>query len=120
MKTSNNGISTIAIIFALSWAVATMADQPGMTQRAAANHLEIQRVHGPRITELPPPQSLRATIVVGGKAGALAQDFRKVPSTGPGLDLAHAPRPLTSSKDPDFDKKLRENAQKQFEIAPLK
>ena len=119
MKTITNLISGAAIALAVG-ATTIRADQPGMTQRAALNHLEVQRVHEPRTTGLPQTQPLSKNIIVGGKAGALAQDFRKVPSTGPGVDLAHAPRPITASKDPDFDLKLRENARKQFEIAPLK
>jgi hypothetical protein len=52
----------------------------------------------------------------------VAASLRKVPSTGPTVDLAHAPRPTLSPKDPRYDVALRQNAEKQAEIqiAPLK
>jgi hypothetical protein len=43
---------------------------------------------------------------------------RKVPTTGPVADLANAPRPTLSPKDPRFETAWRQNAQVQ--IAPLK
>lgn len=48
--------------------------------------------------------------------------FRKVPSTGPSIDLAHAPRPTLSPKDPNYEVAFRENAMKQLDVqvAPLK
>lgn len=54
------------------------------------------------------------------KGREAAQSLRKVPSAGPGVDLAHAPRPLLSPRDPQFEPVLRANAAKQFEVAPLK
>lgn len=56
------------------------------------------------------------------KAWELARSFRSVPSTGPSIDLAHAPRPTMSPKDPRYEVALRENATRQLEvqIAPLK
>jgi hypothetical protein len=56
------------------------------------------------------------------KSRELAYSLRKVPSTGPSIDLAHAPRPTMSPKDQRYEVALRENAAKQLEIqvAPLK
>ena len=54
------------------------------------------------------------------KAWELAQSLRKVPSTGPSVDLVHAPRPTLSPKDSRFETAWRENAVKEFQIAPLK
>ena len=54
------------------------------------------------------------------KAWELAQSFSKVPSTGNTIDLAHAPRPTMSPKDPRYESALRENATKTFQVAPLK
>ena len=50
----------------------------------------------------------------------LAYSLRKVPSTGPSIDLAHAPRPTLSPKDPGFEAEWRANAERQFQIAPVK
>jgi hypothetical protein len=56
------------------------------------------------------------------KAWELARSLRSVPSTGPSLDLAHAPRPTMSPKDPRFEAALRANAvtAAEVQIAPLK
>ena len=50
----------------------------------------------------------------------LAYSLRKVPSTGQSIDLAHAPRPTLSPKDPRFEAAWRANAEKQFQVAPMK
>ena len=64
----------------------------------------------------------RSVKVGSPKAIELAHSLRKVPSTGPSIDLAHAPRPTMSPKDSRYEMALRENATKQLEvqIAPLK
>lgn len=49
-----------------------------------------------------------------------AASLRKVPSTGTTVDLAHAPRPTMSPKDPRFETALRANAEREFQIAPVK
>ena len=56
------------------------------------------------------------------KAWELARSFRSVPSTGPSIDLAHAPRPTMSPRDPRYEAALRANATSaaQVQIAPLK
>jgi hypothetical protein len=56
------------------------------------------------------------------KQGEFAASMRKVPSSGPSIDLANAPRPNLSAKDPNYDMALRDNAVKQsnIQIAPLK
>lgn len=54
------------------------------------------------------------------KAWDLAQSLRKVPSTGASVDLAHAPRPTLSPKDSRFEAAWRDNAVREFQIAPLK
>jgi len=54
------------------------------------------------------------------KGRELAYSLRKVPSTGPSVDLAHGPRPWLSPKDPRYETALRELRAKEFYIAPLK
>ena len=56
------------------------------------------------------------------KAITQAQSQTVVSSTNQSLDLAHAPRPAMSPKDPRYETALRENAARQAEIqvAPLK
>ena len=56
------------------------------------------------------------------KAWELARSFRSVPSTGPSIDLAHAPRPTMSPKDPRYEAALLANATSaaEVQIAPLK
>ena len=56
------------------------------------------------------------------KVIAQQNSLRTVPSTGQDIDLAHAPRPTLSPKDPNYAMALRENALKQLDVqvAPLK
>jgi len=54
------------------------------------------------------------------KGRGLAYSLRKVPSTGPSVDLAHGPRPSLSPKDPRYETALRELGGTQFRVAPLK
>ena len=54
------------------------------------------------------------------KSREMAYGLRTVPSTGPSIDLAHAPRPTLPAKDPQFDVAWRQNAEQQVQIAPLK
>ena len=121
MKTFNHVILRTAVAIAFGSAVAAYAyeDQPVITQRAAANAREMQQVHGPRVTAL--PKAGPSMFISGnGKAWAQMQESkRQVTKSSGDIDLAHAPRPVTASKDPDFDQKLRENAQ-QFQVAPVK
>ena len=52
------------------------------------------------------------------KGIAMAQESRKVASTGPSIDLAHGPRPTLSPKDPRYDQELRRL--REVQVAPLK
>jgi len=54
------------------------------------------------------------------KMRQLAHDFRKVPTKGINIDLAHAPRPLMSPKDPRYEAALRQNAVRQSKVVALK
>ncbi|HXT12589.1 MAG TPA: hypothetical protein VN873_13580 [Candidatus Angelobacter sp.] len=56
------------------------------------------------------------------KVVAMRESLRTVPSAGPTVDLAHAPRPTMSPKDPQFEMAWRSNAmmQSDIQVAPLK
>jgi hypothetical protein len=54
------------------------------------------------------------------KAWEVAQSLRRVPGTGADIDLAHATRPTISPKDSRFEAAWRENAEREFQIAPVK
>ncbi len=54
------------------------------------------------------------------KAWELARSVRSVPSTGPSIDIAHAPRPTLAPRDPRFEAAWRANAESQFQVAPVK
>ena len=116
MKTSIIPKALFALSFSL--ALAASAAEHGMMQRAAANHFELPSTSAPRNTALP------ATVVErglgGGKHWAQIQELyeRSVSSRG-GVDLAHAPRPVTASKDPDLERKWRANAS-MYQLAPVK
>ncbi len=69
------------------------------------------------------PDMIDRSVKLGSpKVIEFAHSLRRVPSTGASIDLAHAPRPTMSPKDPRYEVALRENAAKQveFQIAPLK
>jgi hypothetical protein len=54
------------------------------------------------------------------KASELAQSLHKVPGIAADVDLAHATLPTFAPKDPRFDFAWRENAVREFQIAPAK
>lgn len=54
------------------------------------------------------------------KAWELARSVRSVPSSGPSIDIAHAPRPTLSPRDPRFEAAWRANAESAFQVAPVK
>lgn len=56
---------------------------------------------------------------IAGKHAAQMADSRRASAASSVIDLVHVPRPVTASKDPDFDQNLRENA-RQFQVAPVK
>ena len=68
--------------------------------------------------------SYRATgrdgITASPKLRQIIDDSRGVASTGPTIDYAHAPRPTFAPKDPRFDAAWRANAEREFQLAPVK
>lgn len=74
---------------------------------------------------LPPPgptaDMIDRSLQPGSPKGReLAYSLRKVPSTGPRVNLAHGPRPTLSPKDPRYEQVARESRETQFQVAPLK
>jgi hypothetical protein len=57
--------------------------------------------------------------VGNAKAWEAAQSLNKVGSAS-SVDLAHAPRPALTAKDPGYDVAWRDNAMREFQIAPVK
>lgn len=115
MKTLNTALIVAALT--VTPLIASDLDQPGMKQRAAYNHYELMKITGPRNTKL--PEFAVAPRLGGGKhAMQMAEAYRPA-SNEKSLDVVHAPRPLTSPKDPDFERKWRENAEA-IQVAPLK
>ena len=91
------------------------AAEPLLSPRAKANQIRVVRSTSASDVNLATNRP-----VGNAKAWALAQSLKKVPSSGDNIDLAHAPRPTMSPRDPRYETALRENATKNFQVAPLK
>ena len=114
MKLSNYLLATVAVM-ALGLTVPAHAGEPLMSPRAKSNQIRI--VPGTSAGQV----NLATNRPAGNaKAWQLAQDFRKVRSSGASVDLAHAQRPTMSPKDPRFEAAWRANAEREFQIAPVK
>ena len=105
----------VAVAGVLSFAAGANAGEPLMSPRAKALADSLRKVPGTTTDMLD-----RSVKPGSPKAIALAESLRKVPSTGSTVDLVHAPRPTLSPKDPRFETAWRENAGKEFQIAPVK
>jgi len=100
-------------IFTLT--VSAQAGEPLLSPRAQEQANSLKTVPGTSHDMID-----RSVKIGSPKQIALAESLRKVPSTGNNVDLAHAPRPTLSPKDPRYETALRENATKTFQVAPLK
>lgn len=116
MKTSTS-VTLIVAALTFGSVSALKAAQPAMTQRAAANHFSLPSVNAPRNTALPSIVTERQ--FGGGKHWAQMQEAYRPIANVPSVDVVHAPRPITASKDPDLDRKWLANAMA-VQIAPLK
>jgi hypothetical protein len=104
-----------AVVATFSVALSAQADEALMSPKARAQAESLRIVPGTT------PDMIDRSINAGSpKYAAFQHSLRRVPSAGPSLDLAHAPRPMLSPKDPRYETALRENAAKQFTIAPLR
>ena len=118
-KTMNKTLLlAVAVGGVLTLAASARAGDTVMSPRAKAQADSLKTV---------PADSTADTIDRSLKSGspkAIAQAGSQtvVSSTNQSLDLANAPRPTMSPKDPRYDTALRENAARQSEIqiAPLK
>jgi hypothetical protein len=115
MKTEKR-LLVVAAAVALGVALSAKAGEPLYSPKAKELAESVRKV--------PTSQSdvNLATIRPNGspKAWELAQSLRKVPGIAADIDLAHATRPAFAPKDPRFDVAWRENAEREFQIAPLK
>ena len=114
MKTLNHLLAAAVVTLGVS--LSAQASEPLMSPKAKELAYSLRKV-----PSAPSAVNLATSRPVGNaKAWDLAQSFRTVPSTGPRIDIAHAPRPTLSPKDPRFENAWRANAEREFQIAPVK
>lgn len=110
-----NMLLAIAAAGIFTLAASAQAGEPLHSPKGQEQAYSLRKVPGTT------PDMIDRSVKAGSpKAIELANSLRKVPSTGNSIDLAHAPRPTMSPKDPRFETALRANAQREFQIAPLK
>lgn len=112
MKTTLLLAATVAVITAVN---AASAAEPLLSPKAKALADSL----------LPPPgpttDMIDRSLQPGSPKGReLAYSLRKVPSTGPRVNLAHGPGSTLSPKDPRYEQVARELRAPQFRVAPLK
>jgi len=113
MKTMKHFL--VAAVAAVTLTATAQAGEPLLSPRAKELADSLRKVPGTTV------DMIDRSIQPGTPRGReLAYSLRKVPSTGPSIDLAHAPRPTLSPKDPRYETALRENAVREFQIAPVK
>ena len=110
-----NFLSVAIAVAAFTGVASSSAQSVALSPRAQANQIRV--VAG---TSASDPNLVTNRPAGNAKAWALQQSLRTVAATGLGVDLAHAPRPNLSPKDPRFESALRENALRQVQVAPLK
>lgn len=110
-----NMLLAIAAAGIFTLAASAQAGEPLLSPRAQEQAYSLRKVPGTTTDMI--DRSVKAG---SPKAIEQANSLRKVPSTGTTVDLAHAPRPAMSPKDPRFETALRANAQREFQIAPVK
>lgn len=62
----------------------------------------------------------RDGLTASPKLRQIIDDSRGVARAGPTVDYVHAPRPTMSPKDPRFEAAWQANAEREFQVAPLK
>lgn len=113
--TQNAALIAVALTMGSAF-VANAADVP-LRQKAVLLHSELAPIGAPKDTKLPKFTVIRE--FGPGKHWAQMQEARRPSSNERSLDIVHAPRPITAGKDPNFDRKWRENAEA-MQVAPLK
>lgn len=115
MKTLKNLLVVVAVV-AVSATFSAKAGEPLYSPKAKELAYSLRKV-----PSVPSAVNLATNRPIGNaKAWDLAQSLRKVPSTGSSIDLAHAPRPTMSPKDPRFEAAWHANAEREFQVAPVK
>lgn len=105
-----------AAVLALGVSLSAQAGEPLLSPRAKEQADSLRKVPA-----VPNQVNLALDRPAGNaRAWELARSVRSVPSSGPSVDLAHAPRPTLSPRDPRFEAAWRANAERQFQIAPVK
>jgi hypothetical protein len=107
----------VAVAGAFTFAASASAGDAVMSPKAQEQADSHRTVSGTT------PDMIDRSIQSGSpKQVEFAASLRKVSSPDSNIDLANAPRPNLSAKDPNYDVALRENAVKQsnIQVAPLK
>ncbi len=104
----------VAVAGVLTLAASAQAGEPLLSPRAQTNQIHVVASTSANDVNLAITRPNGNT-----RAWEQAQSLRKVPGTD--IDLANAPRPTMSPKNPGYETALRENAvNQQIQIAPLK
>jgi calcineurin-like phosphoesterase family protein len=115
MKTLKN-LLVVAAVVAVGAAFSANAGEPLYSPKAKELAYSLRKV--PSVAS---GVNLATNRPIGNaKAWDLVQSLRKVPSNGASVNLAHAPRPTMSPKDPRYETAWRANAERGFQIAPVK
>jgi hypothetical protein len=126
MKTTKNLLIALSAATILSLA-GTVRAGDGITTSPKGRQFLDERGPG-MVKGTPAPAvvsvSYRATgrdgITASPKLRQFIDDSRGVASTGPTIDYVHAPRPTLAPKDAHYDAAWRANAEREFQIAPVK
>ena len=108
-------LAAVAAILTLNVTLSTRADEPLLSPRAKSNQTRVVPSAG--VSE---PNLVAIRPIGNARAWQLDRSLRTVPSTGPSVDLAHAPRATLSPKDPGYEAAQRAIIAQQYQVAPLK
>lgn len=112
MKTLKNSLLIAAVVAGTALTVkAEPLYSPKGREQADAFRKSPVSVNDPNLAAVRPTGN--------AKAWEVAQSLNKVGSAS-GIDLAHATRPTLRAKDPGYEMAWRENAMREFQIAPVK
>ena len=120
MKKLNHLMLAAAAAVTFTAALSVQANEPFYAPRQKELMDSLRTVPGTT------PDMIDRSIPNGSPKGRQqAARLVRVRSTGPAIDLAHAPRPLMAPKDPRYEVALYQNAEREFaeqefQVAPLK
>lgn len=108
-------VFSVAVAGVLTLTGNTLGGDELLSPRAKAHTDSLRKVPGTS----PADVNLATNRPIGNaKDWEAAHSFRKLPSPGPSIDLAHGPLPTLSPKDPRYAQELRRL--REVQIAPLK